>query len=888
MTPENWERIKQLFSSALGLPADERAAYLATSCEGQPELRDAVLELLTANTEASNSFLDPGGLVLDVPWLFRPGDSIAARFAVVRPIARGATGEVYDAIDERLNQHIAVKAVRPQYAGDPLTRERLRREALVTRDIAHDGLCRIFDLVEHTMGPGRTLPEGTVLPCLTMQLLEGESLEEHLATHRPLSTAEAFPLLLQIAATLDVLHERGVIHRDLKPSNVMLIERDGVRRAVLTDFGLAKPVDQSLFETESAIQGGAPYFMAPELFRGERPSRASDIYAFGLLVDEMVTTRRAFSADSLHGLVMQKAHETPVRPLDRATGLPDAWDQGILRCLSRHPADRFRRATDACAAMADESPHADWYPPRLRRVLRSRVGRWGSIAGALLVAAGGTVAMNWQPRRSVPKSVVVLPFENLTGNPEDRYLAAGSAGELGRRLSRVPEWAVYTAADSKSPDPIDPERRASYTLQGHVQRVGQGFRITVQLVERATDRMLWGENFDGTAADALALQERLADSASSALFRASATSEGGLRAVLVQFPWNRPATPGPLPGGTLNNEAYDLYMRASTLAADRELAPTEHAEKLLKRAIELDPNYAAPHALLADIQSTFMDFHEVRHETLLATADREAEEAVRLAPDSPEAQLSLAAVRQMEYRWPEAEAAFKRTLDLHPTFSRAHRWYGGMLLQFGRNDAAFAEMERALRLDPYDYPSQSAYGLSLFYGNRPEAAVAQLEGLLKQTNNIHAHFILGQVYAYLASRHTPASDEYFNRALEEANTLTGLETLSSQRAHPQDPPRTEKADLVAALALSYRGRRAEAATSVGRLEADVAAGRTSPSFLARIFAVQRQTDAFFKALADCEEQGDRELMYLSVSPLYESVRTDPRFMAVQRRLKLIR
>src|SRR5689334_16333951 len=198
MTPEDWERIKDLFASALSRPPEDRAAHLAKECEGQPELRDAVLELLAANAEASNSFLDPGGLVLDVPWLFRPGDSIAARFTVLRPIARGASGEVYEAEDERLHQRIAVKAVRPQLAGDPLTRERLRREALVTRNIAHDGLCRIFDLVEHTMGPGRSLPEGTVLPCLTMQLLQGESLEEHLVTRRPLATSEAFPLLMQI------------------------------------------------------------------------------------------------------------------------------------------------------------------------------------------------------------------------------------------------------------------------------------------------------------------------------------------------------------------------------------------------------------------------------------------------------------------------------------------------------------------------------------------------------------------------------------------------------------------------------------------------------------------------------------------------------------------
>jgi tetratricopeptide (TPR) repeat protein len=241
----------------------------------------------------------------------------------------------------------------------------------------------------------------------------------------------------------------------------------------------------------------------------------------------------------------------------------------------------------------------------------------------------------------------------------------------------------------------------------------------------------------------------------------------------------------------------------------------------------------------------------------------------------------------MQYRWAEAETAFKRALELHPTHSRGHRWYGGMLLQFGRFNEGLALMERALRLDPYDYPSQSAYGLGLFYADRPEDAVLHLEGLLRQTDHIHAHFILGQVYAYLSSRHTAASGEYFQRALKESQTLAPMEIVLNRRTHPNEPPKTEFSDLVAALAWSYRGRPQGAAESIGRLEADVAAGRTSPSFMARIFAVQNRREAFFKALKECEDQGDRELMYRSVSPLYASVRNDPRFVAVQQRLKLI-
>jgi eukaryotic-like serine/threonine-protein kinase len=889
MAAEDWEQIKQVFTAALSVAADRRERFLAEACAGRDDLRGAVTELLSAHYEVSSTFLEPASVRFDAAWLFRTGDRVAGRFSILRAIARGAMGEVYEARDDRLQLRIAIKALRPQLVGDPHTAERFRREVLVTRDIAHEGLCRIFDLIEHPIGPGTTLPEGTVVPCLTMQLLEGQSLEEHLAPRRPMAPAEALPLLHQIADALDVLHDRGIVHRDLKPSNVMLVSSGAEWRAVLTDFGLAKPLDESLFETQSAVHGGAPFFMAPELFRGDRPSRASDIYAFGLLADELVTRERAFSADSLHGLMMQKLQGRPTRPSERAEWLPRVWDEVILQCLDPDPQQRFGRSSDVCRALDPDAARGRAESRRDKLRWPGKGWRYKATAVGISVAGlAGAVIVTGPSPVSEPQSVIVLPFTNLTGDRLNDYLAAGTQGELFRRLNRVEGLRVYAPRDPAAP--IDPLREATYALKGHVQQAGARLRITVQLSDRGRDVLLWSQNFEGAREQALELEDALAEEAAAAIGRASvrgrtATVRTLLASVGLPF-GNWSAVPKP---NTDNAAAFDVYMRGRYLFEERTLPGALAAAENLRRAIDLDPGFAAPYATLADLQGVLMDLHHAPHNELLATAERYANKAVELDPNLPDAQLSLAAVRQMQSRWTEAEQAFRRAIELHPTFARAHRWFGGMLLQFGRFDECLQLIGRALELDPYDYPSQSAYGLALFYAGRPVEAVVHLERVISRRDQMYPRAVLGQVYASLAGVAGPQQDEYRRRALLQSDAIRAMESEAA-RSLPSgaQAPRTEYADFVGALAWSFRGDLGSAQPFVDRLESGRALRRVSPSILARVYAVQGRTEEALGALEEAAEQGDRELMYLSVSPMYERVRSEPRFRALVQRMQLAR
>jgi serine/threonine protein kinase/tetratricopeptide (TPR) repeat protein len=874
MTGHDWETIKDVFSAALLLTGSAREAYIDRACADRPGLGDAVRDLLRAHQEASVGFLAPEGLSLHSPWLFDPGAIVAGRFHVVRPIARGGMGEVYEAHDDRLHMNVALKAIRPELISDPESIERFRREVRVTREIAHAHICRVFDLVEHVLPPSPARPNGGTLPCLTMQLLQGQTLETWVDSHRPAPASEVLPLVVQIADALHTLHEAGIVHRDLKPSNVMLVDGPDGPRAVLTDFGLARRLDAGLFETQHAVQG-APYYMAPELFRGHRPSRASDIYALGLLVDELVTDTRAFSADSLHSLLLQKLEDGPVPPSQRSRALPAHWDDAIRQALDPDPNRRPASALALVHALTRRAPglnadNASPTPVALRRLLHP------AVLGAVALTAS-TVALTAPLVTSSPAStsVVLLPFENQTGDLAHEYLALEAAAGLAGRLEAVQGFIVYRAHDQDAT--VRADKRADLALSGQLRQTPTGLRLVAQITNGARDRVLWSGQYDMKPAELLLVEQQLVTDAVEIIGR-EADTMASRRWIDRLSSWSRRALGGPLvpPQRTTNAEAYDAYIRGRALAEERTLEPTLAAKQLFERAAQLDPQYAAPHAALADLQAILMELQVAPHATLLREAAAHAGRAVALAPDLADAHLSLAGVLQMQGQWDAAEQEFKRALDLHPKFARAHRWYGGMLLQFNRVTEAFNLLQSGLDLDPYDIPSQSAYGLALFYGRRPLDAARHLEALLAQKDFMPSHMVVGQVYAYLAGRAPSDRVMYRDRALHESALLRAYHTDATQYY----------GDLVGGLAWSYFGQADEAAPYLDRLVRSWRAGTKSSSYAARVLGVQARGDEAMEALLAAEAANDRELMYLAVSPHYDALRGRPDFQALLARLGL--
>jgi TolB-like protein/Tfp pilus assembly protein PilF len=522
----------------------------------------------------------------------------------------------------------------------------------------------------------------------------------------------------------------------------------------------------------------------------------------------------------------------------------------------------------------------------VRRALRAATSlppaRAASFVAIAILVLTGVATIREPLVNPSPTPVVIRPFANLTRKPELEYLAIGTAGELRRRLSRVPTVRVYTADSGGTGSTA---ASATYLIQGHIQEADGLLRITVELTDATEGTLVWSQNFDGEPNQALHLEDRLAAETVGALARQRRTGAGprdfGFLAGL--FPQPRPSVP---PSGTSSSAAFDFYLRGRTLFEERTLPAALQAIEYLERAVREDPNYAAAYATLADVQGVLMDAHYAPHSTLLENAERYAAQAVALDPEQPDAQLSLAAVRQAQWRWGEAEAAYRRAIELHPTFARAHRWYGGLLLQFGRFEESLALYRTALDLDPLDYPSQSAYGHALFNAGRAFEAERQLERVLTMKDLPNAHALLGQVYAFRVREEPGRAREYLQKALEHSEILRQKAAADSSSQEPG--AWTHYADLIAALAWSYAGDHASAAPYVARLEAGRSAGQVAPSVLARVYAAQGNDAAAVAALAEAEQQRDRELLYINVSPHYASIRDDAQFRALVQRLGLSR
>jgi tetratricopeptide (TPR) repeat protein len=457
LTPERRQRINAIFHTARELDPAARGEFLMRECAGDEAMRTEAIRCLEEDASGTGPLERPAW---DEPTesmlpavAFASGEIVSGRYRIVRFIARGGMGEVYEAEDLELKGQVALKTLLPTIASDPQAIARFKQEIQLSRRIAHPNVCKVFDVARHPPGSS---PAQVIL--LSMEYLPGETLSKRVERAGRLTAEEALPIVRQMAVALDAAHAAGVIHRDFKTSNVMLVPAGGAVRVVVTDFGLARNAEPH-GETTATMPGriaGTLDYMAPELLAGRPATVASDVYALGMTIRRMLAGTRPFAEDEPLAAAVRRGQEPVPAPRTVVPELDERWDGAVARCLDADPARRFASAGDVVRAIEGEAVAA---PAQHERFFTSRV-LMGVAAGVIALAAVAAYIV-WPPPPPPPEAARY--YQTGTGDLEaGAYFAATK--ELAEAVRLAPDFSMAHARLAEAWTELDSQEKAGHEM----------------------------------------------------------------------------------------------------------------------------------------------------------------------------------------------------------------------------------------------------------------------------------------------------------------------------------------------------------------------------------------------------------------------------------------
>jgi serine/threonine protein kinase/Tfp pilus assembly protein PilF len=691
-------------------------------------------------------------------------------------LGAGAMAVTYRARDTVLNSEVALKVIDRSVAQNPGARSRFLREARAAANIHHPNVARVTYYGEQ---------DGECF--YAMELIQGETLEARVRRDGPMPLASALEVIEQAARALVAAEACGVVHRDIKPSNIMLeSDASGAPSIKLIDYGVAKVMgpqaDPGIEQTQAGFIG-TPAFASPEQFAGagQLPvDTRSDIYSLGVTLWYLLTGRTPFVGRTMEEIRRRQTDELPLERL-KSLHLPGPVTALVKSMLAPDPKERPQTARELLSAV--HSCYSRFNPEARSR--RSKLVLAGAAA-ALAIAAIALATWLYQrtrPFAPIERSIAVLPFENLSSDKENAYLAEGLQDEILTRLSKIADLKVisrtstqhYKSAPENLPQ-IAKELGVAHILEGSVQKSGDAVRVNVQLIKAANDSHLWADTIDRKATDIFSVESEVAKAIADQL-RAKLT--GDEREVIDAKPTNNP-------------QAYDAYLRGLAYTLKTALTPENSlgAQKYVKEAVQLDPNFALAWTLLSyvdasgyltqSLQPTPALREEAREaaETALRlqpnlgealsakgfynyaclkdydTAVKYLEQAERVLPNSSRILQSLAYVERRRGNWDKSEVYFNEAEKLDPRnvnlLSQHARTYV-CLRQFPK---ALAKLEQILNITPDDLDTIVVKArIAQAEGNLPHAS-ALLAPLRPGTGYVNA--LETQVYqAILESRPAP-------------------------------------------------------------------------------------------------------------------------------------
>jgi eukaryotic-like serine/threonine-protein kinase len=650
------------------------------------------------------------------------GSDFGPRYRIEALLGQGGMGRVYKAYDKELDRTVALKVVRQGMMGESDALKRFKQELLLASKISHKNILRIHDM--GTVGDTRFI---------TMAYVEGQDLHHILHDNPKLPLDRALNFARQLAEALAAAHAEGVVHRDLKPQNILVDKEDHI---FVSDFGLAKSFeDGAVGMTKTGAFLGTPRYMSPEQVEGHPADQRSDLYAYGLILYEMLTGDVPFTGETTLKVMYQRIQQVPKSPKLAKPDLPNWIVRVTMRCLEKEPARRYQSAYEILADLQGSKSSSSGGRTVQIEIPEFAQRKWvWPIAGVLVLlllalaippvrhlvfpakGAGAGSKVSGVPPLSEGRFLAILPFRILGGDESLGYVAEGLNEALSSKLFQLKE--VRLASDTavakvSAKDPLEKTARnlgVNLVVEGMIQGSAEKMAIIVNLYDVADGKKLWSQQFSGVARDLLTLEDQISSQLVAAL-DVKPSDEEMARAA------QRP---------TENVDAYDIYLRGQqALKSPQGVKAPQTAIDFFQQAIQKDPRFALAYTGLAD--ASLAMYANNKDSFWAQKALGAAQRAEELKDSLPEVHFALGSVYQQTGKTSEAIVELKRGLQLAPNSDSGYVRLGNAYMQSGQKDQAIATYKKALEVNPYYWVLHLELGTAYFSIGDNEKALGELQ-----------------------------------------------------------------------------------------------------------------------------------------------------------------